>query len=93
MRWYASMVAEIKRLIIQGGIFIYPGDRREGYANGHLRLIYEAIPMAYLVHSLGGQSSNGDQSILDIKVSEAHQKTLVFLGNKDLIKRIESIRK
>ena len=93
MRWYASMVAEIKRLIIQGGIFIYPGDRREGYANGHLRLIYEAIPMAYLVHSLGGLSSNGDQSILDVKVSEAHQKTPVFLGNKDLIKRIESIRK
>ena len=93
MRWYASMVAEIKRLIIQGGIFAYPNDSRKGYANGHLRLIYEAIPMAYLIHTIGGASTNGKKSILDLKVTALHQKTPVYLGEKHLIKRIEEIEK
>lgn len=89
MRWYASMVTEVKRLIIQGGLFAYPSDRREGYENGHLRAVYEAIPMAYLIQGLGGASSDGESSLLDIDVSEIHQKTPVFLGNKELIEKVE----
>ena len=89
MRWYASMVTEVKRLIIQGGLFAYPSDRRKGYENGHLRAVYEAIPMAYLIHGLGGASSDGERSLLDIDVSEIHQKTPVFLGNKELIEKVE----
>ena len=93
MRWYASMVAEIKRLIIQGGIFIYPNDSRNGYGNGHLRLVYEAVPMAYLVHTIGGASTNGEKSILDLKVTALHQKTPVYLGEKHLIQQINGIGK
>lgn len=93
MRWYASMVAEIKRLIYQGGIFIYPNDSRNGYANGHLRLIYEAIPMAYLIQTIGGASTDGQKSILDLKVSALHQKTPVYLGDKYLIQQINEIEK
>jgi len=93
MRWYASMVTEVKRLIIQGGLFAYPSDRRKGYENGHLRAVYEAIPMAYLIRGLGGASSDGEHSLLDICVSEIHQKTPVFLGNKELIEKVEQHRK
>lgn len=93
IRWYASMVSEIKRLIIQGGLFSYPNDSREGYSNGHLRLVYEAIPMAYLIKSIGGSSTTGYKSILDVEVTELHQKIPVFLGDKDLIKEIENLKK
>ena len=79
MRWYASMVAEIKRLIFQGGIFIYPNDSRNGYGNGHLRLVYEAIPMAYLIHTIGGASTNGEKSILDLKSQNSSSKNTGFL--------------
>ena len=93
VRWYASMVSEIKRLIIQGGLFSYPADSRKGYSNGHLRLVYEAIPMSYLIESIGGDSTNGYESILDLKVTKLHQKTPVFIGDKDLIKKINHLEK
>lgn len=93
MRWYASMVSEIKRLIIQGGLFAYPSDSRKGYSKGYLRLVYEAIPMSYLVKSIGGSSTNGEKSILDIDVSELHQKTPIFIGDKELIQKIENLKK
>lgn len=91
MRWYASMVSEIKRLIIQGGLFAYPGDSREGYSQGHLRLVYEAMPMSYLIESIGGASTDGKISILKKAVSELHQKTPVFIGERDLIDRINGL--
>lgn len=93
LRWYASMVSEIKRLVIQGGLFAYPSDKRKGYANGHLRLVYEAIPMSYLIQSIGGNSTDGFQSILEKEVTELHQKTPVFIGDKTLIQEIENIKK
>jgi len=89
LRWYASMVSEIKRLILQGGIFAYPSDTRTGYENGHLRLVYEAIPMSFLIEAMGGASTNGDISILDVRVKELHQKTSVFIGEKSKISAIE----
>jgi fructose-1,6-bisphosphatase I len=89
LRWYASMVSEVKRLVLQGGVFAYPADVRDGYENGHLRLVYEAIPMAYLIEVLGGKSTDGNQSILDKKVEQLHQKTSVFLGESDKIILLE----
>lgn len=93
MRWYASMVSEIKRLVIQGGFFTYPNDSRKGYEKGHLRLVYEGIPIAYLIKTLGGDSSNGICSLLETEVTELHQKTSIFLGDADMIKDIEKLKK
>lgn len=93
MRWYASMVSDIKRLIIQGGLFAYPRDNRPGYQNGLLRLVYEAIPMAYLIKTLGGSSTDGFNSLLEVEVKELHQKTPVFIGNESLISEIENLNR
>lgn len=93
MRWYGSMVSEIKRLIIEGGLFAYPGDARPGYANGHLRLVYEAIPMAFLIKAMGGASSNGDTPILEVAVTGRHQQTPVFIGETDKIAALVAAKK
>jgi len=93
LRWYASMVSEIKRLLLEGGIFSYPSDKRPGYVKGHLRLVYEAIPMSYVLAAVGGKSSNGDASILALQTTELHQKTPVFLGEAALITEMEKAKK
>ena len=93
MRWYASMVSDIKRLVLQGGMFAYPSANRKGYEQGHLRLVYEAIPMSFLIHAMGGSSTNGDQSLLDATVTTLHQKTPVFIGEKSKIAAIEASKK
>lgn len=93
LRWYASMVSEIKRLLLEGGIFSYPEDKITGYEGVHLRLVYEAIPMAYLLAAVGGNSSNGDTSILALQTTELHQKTTVFLGEAALITEMEKAKK
>ncbi len=92
VRWYASMVSDIKRLVLQGGFFAYPRANRAGYENGHLRLVYEAIPMSFLIHAMGGSSTNGDQSILELTVQDLHQKTAVFIGDKDEIAALEAAK-
>lgn len=93
MRWFASMVSDLKRLLLQGGIFAYPGANRKGYEQGHLRLVYEAIPMSFLIHAMGGSSTNGDLSLLEAEVTTLHQKTPVFIGNKSKIDAIEAAKK
>lgn len=93
LRWYGSMVSEVKRLILQGGLFSYPEDSRNGYERGHLRLVYEAIPMAFLLQKIGGASSTGSRSILDEEVDEIHQKTPVHLGSASLIKELKVFKK
>lgn len=92
VRWYASMVSDMKRLVLQGGLFIYPGASRKGYESGHLRLVYEAIPMSFLIHAMGGSSTNGEQSLLDTPVTTLHEKTPVFIGEADKIAEIEAAR-
>lgn len=92
MRWYASMVSDVKRLVLQGGIFAYPGANRKGYEQGHLRLVYEAIPMAFLIHAMGGSSTNGDVSLLEAPVETLHQKTPVFIGEPAKIAAIEAAK-
>lgn len=93
MRWYASMVSDIKRLVLQGGIFAYPRANRKGYEDGHLRLVYEAIPMSFLIHAMGGASTNGDQSLLKTPVATLHQKTPVFIGEADKIAAVEAAKR
>jgi len=93
LRWYGSMVSEIKRVILQGGVFAYPEDTRPGYDQGHLRLVYEAIPMAFLLEKIGGLSSNGNGSILNADVQKIHQKTPVYLGEAALIQELEALKK
>ena len=89
-RWYASMVSDVKRLIIEGGAFAYPSNSKLGYDRGHLRLIYEAIPMAFLVEALSGAQSDGEVGILDLIPNELHEKVPVYLGTKKLVSKLTS---
>ena len=66
MRWIASLVAEGYRILIRGGVFLYPADQRRGYRHGRLRLVYEANPIAFLIEQAGGAASDGAERILDI---------------------------
>jgi fructose-1,6-bisphosphatase I len=82
MRWIASMVADVHRILNRGGIFMYPADEREPDKPGKLRLMYEANPMAFIVEQAGGAATNGKQRIMDIQPSKLHQRVAVFLGSK-----------
>jgi fructose-1,6-bisphosphatase I len=82
MRWIASMVADVHRILTRGGIFIYPWDRKDPSRPGKLRLLYEANPMALLVEQAGGAASDGRRRILDIVPGQLHQRVPVFLGSK-----------
>jgi len=88
MRWVASLVAETHRIISRGGIFLYPGDDRKGYAQGRLRMIYECAPIAMLVEQAGGRATNGLDRILDRSVSELHARTPFVFGTVDKVDRV-----
>jgi len=83
MRWIASMVADVHRILTRGGIFMYPADARDPDKPGKLRLMYEANPMAFIVEQAGGAATNGKQRILDIQPTSLHQRVAVFLGSKN----------
>ncbi|MES2859716.1 MAG: class 1 fructose-bisphosphatase [Pseudomonadota bacterium] len=83
MRWIASMVADVHRILTRGGIFIYPWDCKEPDKPGKLRLMYEANPMGLLVEQAGGAASNGRAPILDIAPTQLHQRVPVFLGSRN----------
>ncbi len=83
MRWIASMVADVHRIMTRGGVFMYPWDKREPNKPGKLRLMYEANPMAWLIEQAGGAATNGHQRILDIQPSALHERVSVILGSKN----------
>jgi fructose-1,6-bisphosphatase I len=87
MRWVASMVADVHRILTRGGIFLYPWDKREPDKPGKLRLMYEANPMAFLVEQAGGAATNGRQRILDIVPTRLHERVSVILGSKNEVER------
>lgn len=87
MRWIASMVADVHRILTRGGIFIYPWDRKDPGKAGKLRLMYEANPMALLIEQAGGAASNGRERILDLAPTQLHQRVPVFLGSKDEVEQ------
>jgi len=82
MRWVASMVADVHRILSRGGVFMYPADTRDTSMPGKLRLMYEANPMAMIVEQAGGAATDGKQRILDIVPHKLHQRVPVFLGSK-----------
>jgi fructose-1,6-bisphosphatase I len=82
MRWVASMVADVHRILSRGGIFSYPLDSKCRDKGGKLRLLYEANPMSFLVEQAGGSASTGRQRLLEVQPSGLHQRVPVFLGSK-----------
>ncbi len=81
LRYIGTMVGDVHRTLLYGGIFAYPGDKKN--PDGKLRLCYECNPMAYIIEQAGGRAINGKQRILDIKPNALHQRTPVFLGSVD----------
>ncbi len=88
-RWIASLVAEVHRILIRGGIFMYPEDNKDPKKPGRLRLLYEANPMAMLIEQAGGAASTGRQRILDVAPDSLHQRVPVILGSKNEVGRVE----
>jgi fructose-1,6-bisphosphatase I len=88
-RYTGSMIADIHRNLIKGGIFIYPATSQ--YANGKLRLVYECNPMAFIVEQAGGKASDGYRRILDIEVTELHQRSAIFIGSQKMIEKAEEM--
>ncbi len=92
MRWVASMVAEVHRILTRGGVFMYPIDEKmkaKG-TEGKLRLMYEANPMSFIVEQAGGASSTGRQRIMEVTPTGLHQRVPVILGSKNEVERIVS---
>jgi fructose-1,6-bisphosphatase I len=90
MRWVASMVADVHRILTRGGVFLYPWDQREPDKPGKLRLMYEANPMAFIVEQAGGTATNGSERIMDIVPSRLHERVSVVLGSKNEVERVTS---
>ncbi|HEY0032714.1 MAG TPA: class 1 fructose-bisphosphatase [Devosia sp.] len=90
MRWVGSMVADIHRILMRGGIFMYPLDSETVSKGGRLRLLYEANPMALLVVAAGGGATTGRQAILEVQPSDIHQRVPVILGSAEEVARVEA---
>ena len=86
MRWVASMVADVYRILTRGGIFMYPQDAK--HKEGRLRLMYEANPISFVVEQAGGAATNGRQRIMDIQPKALHQRMGVILGSKNEVERV-----
>ena len=89
MRWIASMVVDVHRVLSRGGVFIYPWDKRDPKKAGKLRLMYEANPMSFLVEQAGGVSINGTQTIMDLEPTDLHERVSVMLGSEEEIDRLK----
>lgn len=88
MRWVASLVAEAHRILSRGGIFLYPGDAREGYKHGRLRMIYECAPIAFLIEQAGGKATDGIDPILDQQANELHGRTPFVFGSANKVDKV-----
>ncbi|HOL63967.1 MAG TPA: class 1 fructose-bisphosphatase [Accumulibacter sp.] len=89
MRWVASMVAEVHRILMRGGVFLYPRDSKDPDNTGHLRLLYEANPMAMIVEQAGGLASTGEERLLEVLPNSLNQRIPVILGSRDEVERLE----
>lgn len=87
-RYIGSMVADVHRNLIKGGIFIYPVTASA--PSGKLRLLYECNPMAFLIEQAGGRATNGNERILDLEITELHQRSPIFIGSKNMVEKAES---
>jgi fructose-1,6-bisphosphatase I/sedoheptulose-1,7-bisphosphatase len=89
MRWIASMVAEAHRILMRGGVFMYPRDTKDPAKPGRLRLLYEANPIGWVMEQAGGRASTGRQPVLGVKPSSLHQRIGILFGSKNEVERIE----
>ncbi len=88
MRWVASLVAETHRIMSRGGVFLYPGDERPGYARGRLRMIYECAPIAFLIEQAGGKATDGHDRIMSQQAKELHGRTPFVFGSAEKVSRV-----
>lgn len=88
MRWVASLVAETHRILNRGGIFLYPGDKRPGYEQGRLRMVYECAPIAMLIEQAGGRATNAVDRILDLVPDSLHARTPFVFGSAEKVERL-----
>jgi fructose-1,6-bisphosphatase I len=91
LRYVASMIADVHRTLLKGGIFAYPADSVN--KNGKIRILYEANPLGFLIEQAGGIASNGNSSILDVKPESLHQRTPIFMGSKADMEELLAILK
>jgi fructose-1,6-bisphosphatase I / sedoheptulose-1,7-bisphosphatase len=89
MRWIASMVAEAHRILMRGGVFMYPRDSKDSTRSGRLRLLYEANPIGMVMEQAGGRASTGRQAVLGVQPSSLHQRIGLVFGSKNEVERIE----
>lgn len=92
-RWCAAMIAEAHRILLHGGVFLYPGDARPGYREGRLRLIYEAQPIAFLLEQAGGAATDGFRAISEIMPERLHQRVPLMFGARDEIARLTALHR
>ncbi|TAN66161.1 MAG: fructose-1,6-bisphosphatase, partial [Magnetospirillum sp.] len=90
MRWVASMVAEVHRILVRGGVFMYPADSENIKKGGKLRLMYEANPMAFIIEQAGGGATTGRGRIMELQPTALHQRVPVILGSKAEVERIDA---
>ncbi|MFN6980164.1 MAG: fructose-bisphosphatase class I, partial [Gemmobacter sp.] len=88
MRWVASLVAETHRILMRGGIFLYPADSRRGYEHGRLRMVYECAPIAMLVEQAGGSATDGRTRILDLVPEGLHARSPFVFGSAEKVARV-----
>ncbi len=91
MRWLASLVGEMHRILMRGGVFLYPADKRPGYERGRLRMLYEAAPIAFLVEQAGGRATDGVMRILDKAPSTLHERTPLIFGSADKVDHVVAL--
>ena len=89
MRWVASLVAETHRILMRGGVFLYPRDRKDPTRPGRLRLLYEANPIGFLIEQAGGRASTGVRPMLDVQPEALHQRIGFVFGSREEVERIE----
>ena len=89
MRWIASMVAEAHRILMRGGVFLYPRDTKDPAKPGRLRLLYEANPIGFIIEQAGGRASTGRSAVLGVQPSALHQRIGLIFGSREEVERIE----
>ncbi|MEY4014811.1 MAG: hypothetical protein RLZZ290_1675 [Pseudomonadota bacterium] len=89
MRWIASMVADVHRILMRGGVFMYPKDTKDPSKPGRLRLMYEANPMSFIIEQAGGAASTGRGRILEVQPEHVHQRIPVVVGSRNEVERIQ----
>ena len=90
MRWVASMVADVHRIVTRGGVFMYPLDAKTKDKGGKLRLMYEANPMSFIIEQAGGAASTGRERIMGVQPVKLHQRVPVIMGSKNEVEKVVS---